>query len=120
MTRKALASAARLLLLSLFALAHEWHLGTPTECLPTHRGFDEWLGLPYSNDQWPLHPEKPGKFPPLPLYDGDKAIYPDLSHRDMEKLTTQYTERAVSSAKGTRSGRSSFTLRTPCRMCRSR
>ncbi|MDO8544103.1 MAG: sulfatase [Opitutaceae bacterium] len=74
----------------------KWHLGTPTEFLPTHRGFDEWLGLPYSNDQWPLHPEKPGKFPPLPLYDGDKIVNPDLSHRDMERLTAQYTERAVS------------------------
>ena len=74
----------------------KWHLGTPTEFLPTHRGFDEWFGLPYSNDQWPLHPEKPGKFPPLPLYDGDKVINPDVSHRDMEKLTGQYTERAVS------------------------
>lgn len=56
------------------------HLGTPTEFLPTPRGFDEWLGLPYSNDQWPLHPEKPGKFPPLPLYEGDKVINPGLSH----------------------------------------
>jgi arylsulfatase len=74
----------------------KWHLGTPTEFLPTHRGFDEWFGLPYSNDQWPLHPEKPGKFPPLPLYDGDKIINPGITHRDMEQLTTQYTERAVS------------------------
>jgi len=74
----------------------KWHLGTPTEYLPTHRGFDEWFGLPYSNDQWPLHPEKPGKFPPLPLYDGDKIVNPGISHRDMEQLTTQYTERAVS------------------------
>ena len=74
----------------------KWHLGTPTEFLPTHRGFDEWLGLPYSNDQWPLHPEKPGKFPPLPLYDGDRIVNPDLSHRDMEQLTARYTARAVS------------------------
>ena len=74
----------------------KWHLGTPTEFLPTHRGFDEWFGLPYSNDQWPLHPEKPGKFPPLPLYEGDKVINPAVNHRDMEQLTTQYTERAVS------------------------
>src|SRR5258708_3900720 len=74
----------------------KWHLGTPTEFLPTHRGFDEWFGLPYSNDQWPLHPEKPGKFPPLPLYEGDKVINPALSHRDMEQLTTQYAERVVS------------------------
>jgi arylsulfatase A-like enzyme len=74
----------------------KWHLGTPTEFLPTHRGFDEWFGLPYSNDQWPLHPEKPGKFPPLPLYDGEKIVNPGISHRDMEQLTSQYTERAVS------------------------
>jgi hypothetical protein len=31
-----------------------------------------------------------------PLYEGDKVINPDLSHRDMEQLTTQYTEHAVS------------------------
>lgn len=74
----------------------KWHLGTPTEFLPTHRGFDEWFGLPYSNDQWPLHPEKPGKFPPLPLYDGDKVVNPNVTHRDMEQLTNQYTQRAVS------------------------
>ncbi len=74
----------------------KWHLGTPVEFLPTHRGFDEFFGLPYSNDQWPLHPEKPGKFPPLPLLEGDAIVNPDVSHRDMEKLTGQYTERAVS------------------------
>lgn len=74
----------------------KWHLGTPTEFLPTHRGFDEWFGLPYSNDQWPLHPEKPGKFPPLPLYEGDKVVNPDVTHRDMEQLTNQYTQRALS------------------------
>ena len=73
----------------------KWHLGTPTEFLPTHRGFDEWLGLPYSNDQWPLHPEKPGVFPPLPLFDGDRVVNTNVTHRDMEQLTAQYTARAV-------------------------
>jgi arylsulfatase len=43
-----------------------------------------------------LHPEKPGVFPPLPLIEGDKVINPALTHRDMEQLTTQYTERALS------------------------
>ena len=74
----------------------KWHLGTPVEFLPTHRGFDEFFGLPYSNDQWPFHPEKPGFFPPLPLFEGDKVVNPAVSHRDMEQLTAQYTERAVS------------------------
>jgi arylsulfatase A-like enzyme len=73
----------------------KWHLGRPVEFLPLRQGFDEYLGLPYSNDQWPLHPEKPGTFPPLPLIDGEKVINPNVSHRDMEKLTAGYTERAL-------------------------
>jgi arylsulfatase A-like enzyme len=73
----------------------KWHLGRPVEFLPTHRGFDEFFGLPYSNDEWPFHPEKPGVFPPLPLFEGDRVINPGISKQDMEQLTTQYTERAV-------------------------
>ena len=31
---------------------------------PTRHGFDEYFGLPYSNDMWPHHPEaKPGTYP---------------------------------------------------------
>src|SRR6187401_974638 len=28
----------------------KWHLGNAPEFLPVRQGFDEWLGLPYSND----------------------------------------------------------------------
>ena len=35
----------------------KWHLGHHKPFLPTHNGFDEYLGLPYSNDMWPHHPE---------------------------------------------------------------
>ncbi len=31
----------------------KWHLGTPPPFLPTNRGFNEWYGIPYSNDMWP-------------------------------------------------------------------
>lgn len=31
----------------------KWHLGTQTSYLPTYRGFDEYWGIPYSNDQSP-------------------------------------------------------------------
>jgi arylsulfatase A len=73
----------------------KWHLGTPKEFLPTSRGFDEFFGLPLSNDQWPFHPEKPGGFPSLPLMEGDRIIKPGITWEDMAQLTTLYTERAV-------------------------
>lgn len=78
-------------------MAGKWHLGHHPQFLPVHHGFDEYLGLPYSNDMWPLHPEaKPGAYPPLPLIEGDKVLKLGLGHEDQEQLTTQYTERAVS------------------------
>jgi arylsulfatase A len=77
-------------------MAGKWHLGTPKSFLPTHHGFDEYFGLPYSNDMWPLHPEaRPGAYPPLPLIEGDTVLKTDLGHEDQNQLTTQYTERAV-------------------------
>jgi arylsulfatase len=31
----------------------KWHLGRPTQYLPTSRGFDAYFGIPYSNDMTP-------------------------------------------------------------------
>ena len=70
----------------------KWHLGHETKFLPTHHGFDEYFGLPYSNDMWPKHPEAPKDYPDLPLIEGDKVIQIDP---DQTQLTTWYTERAV-------------------------
>lgn len=73
------------------AIYGKWHLGHLPQFLPTRHGFDEYFGLPYSNDMWPKHPT--GTYPDLPLIENDKVIQlmPDQS-----QLTTQYTERAVS------------------------
>lgn len=72
------------------AIYGKWHLGHHPEFLPTRHGFDDYFGLPYSNDMWPRHPT--AKFPDLPLIEGEKTI--ELNP-DQSKLTTWYTERAV-------------------------
>lgn len=77
-------------------MAGKWHLGRPAALLPIHHGFDEYLGLPYSHDMWPRHPEAtPGTYPPLPLIEGDHIAKSDLQPEDLAHLTTLYTERAV-------------------------
>ena len=68
----------------------KWHLGHHPQFLPTRHGFDEYYGLPYSNDMWPKHPT--AKFPDLPLIDGEKTI---ALNPDQTQLTTAYTDRAV-------------------------
>jgi len=74
------------------AIFGKWHLGHHPQFLPTRHGFDEYFGLPYSNDMWPLHPEAPKDYPDLPLIDGEKVV---AHNPPMDSLTTRYTERAV-------------------------
>ncbi len=76
------------------AIYGKWHLGDHPDFLPTKQGFDEYFGIPYSNDMWPMHPWQGSvfNFPDLPLYDGDKVIDTLI---DQTMLTTQITERAV-------------------------
>jgi arylsulfatase A-like enzyme len=75
------------------ALFGKWHLGDDPQFLPQRHGFDEYFGLPYSNDMWPFHPTCGDRYPPLPLVEGEKIVE---YNPDQTKLTTQYTERAVS------------------------
>ena len=74
------------------AIYGKWHLGHRAKFLPTRHGFDDYFGLPYSNDMWPKHPDPKNKFPPLPLIAGEKTIE---TNPDQTKLTTWYTEKAV-------------------------
>jgi arylsulfatase A-like enzyme len=83
----------------------KWHLGHHPKFLPLQHGFDEFFGLPYSNDMWPLHPNfahlpadsarrKQG-YPPLPLIEGDHIVDAEVTGDEQAQLTTRYTERAV-------------------------
>ena len=69
----------------------KWHLGHHPRFLPTRHGFDEYFGLPYSNDMWPYHPTNKS-FPDLPLIEGERIVE---YNPDQTQLTTWYTEHAV-------------------------
>jgi len=75
------------------AMYGKWHLGFQEKFLPMQHGFDDYFGLPYSNDMWPNHPTAGANSPPLPLIERNKTI---AHNPDQTQLTTWYTERAVS------------------------
>jgi arylsulfatase len=59
----------------------KWHLGVTPEYLPTKRGFDHYLGIPYSNDMTPSV-----------LMRDEKVIEQPVK---LETLTQRYTDEAV-------------------------
>ena len=86
------------------AIVGKWHLGSKQPYLPLQQGFDEFFGLPYSNDMWPVYydgtPWKDtsnfrAKYPPLPLYEGNNVVKIISTLDDQAQLTTLYTQRAV-------------------------
>jgi arylsulfatase A len=85
------------------AIFGKWHLGDSPQFLPVRHGFDEYFGLPYSNDMWPLHPDlvkqaekRQRGYPNLVMFENDKVVIPEVTHEDQNQLTTWYTEHAVS------------------------
>ena len=69
------------------AIFGKWHIGSLRQFLPLQHGFDEYLGLPYSNDM---------KRTELPLIDGNDTLKVLSTLEEQTQLTTLYTERAVS------------------------
>jgi arylsulfatase A len=86
----------------------KWHLGDQPDFLPANQGFDEWFGLPYSNDMGPAEdgiksslgspiPKAGGKGkgqPPLPLLRNGKVVKRVLPD-DQQSLVEIYTDEAV-------------------------
>ena len=86
------------------AIFGKWHLGHQKKFLPLQHGFDEYFGLPYSNDMWPVNFDGTpntdttswkARYPILPLIDGNEKIGEIKTFEDQATLTTRYTERAV-------------------------
>jgi len=88
----------------------KWHLGHVGGALPLSHGFDEYYGIPYSNDMWPYkrdaqaldpfdeqayvyNPESPR--PPLPLYEGNDVVKSNVTPSDQKMLTKLFTDRAI-------------------------
>jgi arylsulfatase A-like enzyme len=89
----------------------KWHLGHLPPLLPTYQGFDDYFGIPYSNDMWSdirfkladdvvfredVTRETLGKHVPhrhwVPLLRGEEVIeYP----ADQTTLTKRYTEETI-------------------------
>jgi arylsulfatase len=83
----------------------KWHLGDAEKFLPLQHGFDEYFGIPYSNDMWPVNYDGApvtdtttlrGKFPPLPLIEGNQPTRFIENLEDMSAITTLYTQKAIS------------------------
>jgi arylsulfatase A-like enzyme len=78
----------------------KWHLGHRPEHLPTQHGFDEYFGLPFSNDMMPS-PDAPkgrdkffteqNEYWKTPLIRGTSTVE---EHPDQRQLTRRYTEEA--------------------------
>jgi arylsulfatase len=82
----------------------KWHLGHHPPFLPLQHGFDEYFGLPYSNDMWPVGfdgaPLNEGehhksRHPVLRLIEGNEPADAVRTLDDQARLTSAYTERAV-------------------------
>lgn len=68
----------------------KWHCGDQPEFLPTRHGFDEYYGLPYSNDMAPM--ESRPDMPPLPLLYNEEVLE---EQPDQAGLTERYVEKSI-------------------------
>jgi arylsulfatase A-like enzyme len=68
----------------------KWHLGDQPEFLPTRQGFDEFFGIPYSDDM--TKDKFPETWPELPLMRNERVIE---APPDRDYLVKRCTEEAI-------------------------
>lgn len=68
----------------------KWHLGDQPEFLPTRQGFDEFFGIPYSDDM--TKDKFPDTWPELPLMRNERVIE---APPDRDYLVKRCTEEAI-------------------------
>tara|TARA_R110002049_G_scaffold4601_5_gene32270 strand:- start:384020 stop:387067 length:3048 start_codon:yes stop_codon:yes gene_type:complete len=68
----------------------KWHLGDQVEFMPTRQGFDQYFGIPFSNDMGNVPPFDV----PLPLVRNESVVQ-ELSLEDQNDLTLRYTREAI-------------------------
>tara|TARA_B100000686_G_scaffold16470_1_gene15383 strand:+ start:3332 stop:4765 length:1434 start_codon:yes stop_codon:yes gene_type:complete len=83
----------------------KWHLGHHKKFLPNNHGFDTYLGIPYSNDMWPVDFDgnqiadtsnwRKKSYPQLPLIKDLEKAREIKTLDDQAILTTLYTEKSV-------------------------
>ncbi len=84
----------------------KWHLGDHEDFSPLNNGFDQFYGLPYSNDMWPVDfgghaitdttNYRYKAFPPLFLLDGKEKVKEVKTLDDQAELVGDYTNHALS------------------------
>lgn len=70
----------------------KWHCGDQPEFLPTRHGFDDYYGIPYSNDMGKQAGKKQPPWPPLPLMLDEDVLQ---EQPDQASLTERYVEQGV-------------------------
>lgn len=86
------------------AIFGKWHLGYQKQFLPLQHGFDEYFGIPYSNDMWPVDfdgkpaaegSQKQKNYPTLPLIENNDKVEEIKDLDGQGQLTKRYTEKAI-------------------------
>lgn len=77
----------------------KWHMGDQWEFLPLSHGFDEYYGIPYSNDMWPGnlkgHRHTKDPYTPLPVIRNEKVVAFVSDGIDQALLTQSVTDEAI-------------------------